>query len=157
METTRGSTVNTVKEMLDIKGHEVWTIDADQSIYEAVKMMEEQHVGTLPVLDGEAHLIGIVSERDCARNMIMTEQYSKDSPIREVMTRKVITVREEVTIDECRLIMIQNKIRHLPVVDGDKIIGLIAVVDLLTFTIDEQSTTIEELKDYIMEERGGSG
>ncbi|MCH8256593.1 MAG: CBS domain-containing protein [Proteobacteria bacterium] len=148
--------MNTVKEMLEIKGREVWSIEASQSVYQAIEMMEEMGVGALTVLD-DARLAGIVSERDFARKVILKNKSSTETSVADIMTRDVVTVGEETTIDRCMLLMSQKKIRHLPVMDGETPVGMITVGDLLKVTIKEQSTTIEELESYIMDETGGEG
>ncbi len=148
--------MNTVKEMLEIKGREVWSIEASQSVYQAIEMMEEMGVGALTVLD-DARLAGIVSERDFARKVILKNKSSKETSVADIMTRDVVTVGEETTIDRCMSLMSQKKIRHLPVMDGETPVGMITVGDLLKVTIKEQSTTIEELESYIMDETGGEG
>lgn len=148
--------MNTVKEMLEIKGREVWSIEASQSVYQAIEMMEEMGVGALTVLD-DTRLAGIVSERDFARKVILKNKSSTETSVADIMTRDVVTVREETTIDRCMSLMSQKKIRHLPVMDGETPVGMITVGDLLKVTIKEQSTTIEELESYIMDETGGEG
>lgn len=148
--------MNTVKEMLEIKGREVWSIEASQSVYQAIEMMEEMGVGALTVLD-DTRLAGIVSERDFARKVILKNKSSTETSVADIMTRDVVTVGEETTIDRCMSLMSQKKIRHLPVMDGETPVGMITVGDLLKVTIKEQSTTIEELESYIMDETGGEG
>ncbi|MCH7742059.1 MAG: CBS domain-containing protein [Proteobacteria bacterium] len=148
--------MNTVKEMLEIKGREVWSIEASRSVYQAIEMMEEMGVGALTVLD-DTRLAGIVSERDFARKVILKNKSSTETSVADIMTRDVVTVGEETTIDRCMSLMSQKKIRHLPVMDGETPVGMITVGDLLKVTIKEQSTTIEELESYIMDETGGEG
>ena len=148
--------MNTVKEMLEIKGREVWSIEASRSVYQAIEMMEEMGVGALTVLD-DTRIAGIVSERDFARKVILKNRSSTETSVADIMTRDVVTVGEETTIDRCMSLMSQKKIRHLPVMDGETPVGMITVGDLLKVTIKEQSTTIEELESYIMDETGGEG
>ena len=148
--------MNTVKEMLEIKGREVWSIEASRSVYQAIEMMEEMGVGALTVLD-DTRFAGIVSERDFARKVILKNKSSTETSVADIMTRDVVTVGEETTIDRCMSLMSQKKIRHLPVMDGETPVGMITVGDLLKVTIKEQSTTIEELESYIMDETGGEG
>ena len=148
--------MNTVKEMLEIKGREVWSIEASRSVYQAIEMMEEMGVGALTVLD-DTRLAGIVSERDFARKVILKNKSSTETSVADIMTRDVVTVGEKTTIDRCMSLMSQKKIRHLPVMDGETPVGMITVGDLLKVTIKEQSTTIEELESYIMDETGGEG
>ncbi|HIG43823.1 MAG: CBS domain-containing protein [bacterium] len=149
--------MDTVKEMLDIKGRDVWTIEASQSVYQAIELMAEKEVGALVVVDDSAHMTGIISERDYARKVILKNKSSKETTVAGIMTKDVVSVREETTIDKCMSLMSLNRIRHLPVVDGTDTVGLITVGDLLKLTIKEQSLAIEELESYIKDETGGSG
>ena len=149
--------MNTVKEMLEIKGREVWSIEASQSVYQAIEMMEEMGVGALTVLDDDARLAGIISERDFARKVILKDRSAHETSIADIMTTDVVVVDEDKTVDKCMSLMSQKKIRHLPVMDGGTPVGMITVGDLLKVTIKEQSMTIEELESYIMDETGGEG
>ena len=149
--------MNTVKEMLEIKGREIWSIEASRSVYQAIEMMEEKAVGALTVLDDDARLAGIISERDFARKVILKNRSAHETSVADVMTTDVVVVGEETTVDKCMSLMSQKKIRHLPVMDGRTPVGMITVGDLLKVTIKEQSMTIEELESYIMEETGGTG
>lgn len=149
--------MSTVKEILDIKGREVWSIRTSQSVYQAIEMMAEMEVGALTVLDDDDNLAGIISERDYARKVILKNKSSRETGVADVMTAGVVFVEEKTHIDKCNLLMSQNKIRHLPVMEGKTLVGIITVGDLLKFINKEQLMTIEELESYIMEERGGSG
>lgn len=149
--------MSTVKEILEIKGHEVCSIGVSQSVYQAIEMMAEMEVGALTVLDDDANLVGMISERDYARKVILKNKSSRETSVAEVMTREVVFVGKETPIDKCMSLMSQNKIRHLPVMDSETLLGIITIADLLTFINKEQMMTIEELESYIMEDRGGSG
>ena len=149
--------MNTVKEMLEVKGRVIWSIEASQSVYQAKEMMAEKEVGALPVLDDDGHLAGIISERDYARKLILKNMSSRETKVAEIMTTDVIVVGEAATIDKCMALMIQKKIRHLPVLDGETPVGIITVGDLLKLIIKEQSLTIEELEGFLLEETGGEG
>lgn len=149
--------MNTVQEMLDIKGREVWSIGPSKTVLEAVEMMEEMKVGALPVLDEDARLAGIISEHDCARKIILTDSSARETTVADIMTTDVVTVGVKTSSDKCMALMSQKTIRHLPVVDSGKLVGIIAVGDLLKFIIRKQEMAIEELESYIMEETGGSG
>ena len=149
--------MSTVKEMLDIKGRDVVTIGAADSVYESVEKMAEVQVGALPVLDDDGCLVGIISERDYARKVILKNKSARDTSVSDIMTRDVVVVREDTTVEKCMALMTHKKIRHLPIVEGQDLVGIIAVGDLLKFTIKQQSMTIEELQSFIMEETGGSG
>ncbi|MCH7743565.1 MAG: CBS domain-containing protein [Proteobacteria bacterium] len=149
--------MTTVKEMLDIKGREVWSIEASRSVYQAIEMMEGKEVGALTVLDNNACLAGIISERDFARKVILKDRSAHETSVADIMTTDVVVIDEDTTVDKCMSLMSQKKIRHLPVMDGETPVGMITVGDLLKVTIKEQSTTIEELESYIMDETGGEG
>lgn len=148
---------NTVKEMLEAKGRDIWSIEASRTVYQAIEKMAEMEVGALTVIDAEARLSGIVSERDYARKVILKNKSSRKMLVAEVMTTEVFFVEEETTVEHCMLLMDQKKIRHLPVMDGETLVGMITVGDLLKFTIKKQSMAIEELEGFIMEENGGEG
>jgi len=143
--------------MLEVKGRDVWSIEASRTVYQAIEKMAEKEVGALTVIDAEARLAGIVSERDYARKVILKNKSSRKMLVAEVMTTEVVFVEEETTVEHCMSLMDQKKIRHLPVMDGETLVGMITVGDLLKFTIKKQSVAIEELEGFIMEENGGEG
>ncbi len=149
--------MSTVKEILDIKGRDVWTIRANQTVFEAITAMAEKEVGALTVLDEEGRLAGIISERDYARKVILKDKASKELNVSDIMTPDVICVREDTDVDKCMMLMSQKKIRHLPVLEGDEVVGIITGSDLLKFIVKQQLMTIEELQSYIFGETGGSG
>lgn len=149
--------MDTVKEMLDVKGRGIWSIEAFQSVYQAIEKMAEMEVGALTVLDGESRLTGIVSERDYARKVILKNKSSRETHVADVMTTEVVSVGEDTSVEQCMSLMDQKKIRHLPVLDGQTLVGMITVGDLLKFTIKKQSIAIEELEGYILDEQGGEG
>ena len=149
--------MDTVKEILDIKGHEVLSIKASKSVYEAIEMMAKMEVGALTVLDDNERLAGIISERDYARKVILNGKTSRETNITDIMTTNVISVGEETSAEKCMSLMSQKKIRHLPVLKREKLVGIITVGDLLKFIVKKQSAAIEELESYIMGETGGSG
>ncbi len=147
--------MQTVKDMLETKGHGVWSIGASATVYEAIEKMAEKSVGALTVVDDDDGITGIISERDYARKIMLMNRSSRIARVADIMTSDVISVGASATIEECMSLMSEKKIRHLPVVDGGKPIGIMTVGDLLKCIIDEQSDTIEELESYILEERGG--
>ncbi len=149
--------MDTVKQMLEIKGRKIWSIGASGSVYEAVEMMAEMEVGALAVVDNDDHLTGIISERDSARKVRLKNKSSRETRVADIMTTDVISVSEQSSLDNCMALMIDKKIRHLPVLNGETLVAMLTIGDLLKITIREQSTTIEELESYIMEETGGSG
>ncbi|MCB1693550.1 MAG: CBS domain-containing protein [Pseudomonadales bacterium] len=148
--------MHTVKDMLDAKGRDVWSIAPSGTVYEAIEEMARREVGALTVVDGSS-IQGIISERDYARKVILKGKSADKTRVADIMTRDLVTVDEDHTVDECMALMARNRIRHLPVVVNDTLLGIIAVGDVMKFIIDDQEATIGELESYIMEETGGSG
>jgi CBS domain-containing protein len=145
---SRGAFVETVKSVLDSKGSNVWQISPTATVYEAIALMAERSVGALPVVS-EGKLLGMVSERDYARKVILQGRSSQHTMVREIMTRAPITVTLEYTVDQCMKIMTQSRVRHLPVIDGDKLVGIVSIGDLVKAIIATQEFTIDQLRTYI--------
>ncbi len=140
--------MSTVKEILRDKGPEVWSITPDATVYDALKLMADKNVGAVLVMDAN-HLVGILSERDYARKVILYGKSSKDTLIREIMTDRVIYVRPEQTTEECMALMTDKRVRHLPVLEDDLVLGVISIGDVVKSIISEQRFTIEQLEHYI--------
>ena len=138
----------TVKNILDSKGRDIFSIRPDQSVLEAMKLMAEKGVGALIVLDGEK-TAGIITERDYARKIILKGRSSRDTQVREIMTTKVIHAQPATTVEKCRALMSEKKIRHLPVLEDGKLCGMISIRDLMKAIIDDQQFTIEQLERFI--------
>jgi CBS domain-containing protein len=143
-----GWIMKTVKDILRTKGHDVWSIIPDVTVYEALKFMGDKNVGALVVLDGET-VVGIISERDYARKVILHGRSSKELPVREIMTTKVYYVRPEQNIQECMALMTEKHVRHLPAMENDRLIGVISIGDVVKAIIAEHESTIKHLEDYI--------
>ena len=137
-----------VGHMLEGKGHEVLSVSPDATVFEALQLMADRNVGALVVLEGEK-LAGIFSERDYARKVILLGKSSKETLVREIMTDKVLCVRPEQTVEQCMAIMTEKRIRHLPVLDHKKVIGVISIGDVVKETISEQKFIIAQLESYI--------
>jgi len=137
-----------VKQLLDGKGHDILSISPDASVLDAIKVMAEKGVGALVVLQGSA-LVGIVTERDYARKVILKGRSSKSTLVSEIMSAKVITTTGDSSVKECMNMMTDRRIRHLPVVNGETIIGIISIGDLVKAVIAEQKAEIEHLEHYI--------
>jgi CBS domain-containing protein len=141
--------MKTVAEILKFKGNpSVFSIAPSATVYEAVALMAEKNVGALLVMDGDK-IVGMISERDYARKVVLMARSSKDTPLRDVMTSAVIYVRPEQTTEECMALMTESRIRHLPVLDKGKLVGLISIGDLVKGIMSEQTFIIEQLQNYI--------
>lgn len=138
----------TVADMLKVKGNDVHGIAPGATVYEAVERMEARRVGALVVQDGEA-LVGIVSERDYTRKVILHGRASRDTRVEEIMTSTVVTVTPATTLGECLRVVSEQRIRHLPVVSGGKVVGVLSVGDLVRAVLDQQAEQIEVLNTYI--------
>lgn len=140
--------MKTVKDILDSKGYEIWSVKPDATVFEAVKLMAERGVGSLLVLDGDK-LVGIVTERDYARKIILEDKSSKNTAVTDVMTKQVLCATPERTIDECMALMTDKRARHLPVVDHKRVVGVVSIGDLVKAMINEQQVLIDQLQHYI--------
>ena len=144
--------MTTVKQLLQVKGPDIWTIAPDASLYDALKLMADKNVGALLVLDA-GELAGIVSERDYARMVVLKDKSSLTTPVSEIMTKKVICVRLEQTIEDCMALMTDKRVRHLPVLMDDQLVGVVSIGDVVKAIISHQEFIIEQLENYIV----GSG
>ncbi|HEX9740461.1 MAG TPA: CBS domain-containing protein [Ignavibacteriaceae bacterium] len=138
----------TVAAILRSKGYDIYYVSPDATVFEALKIMADNGVGALLVLDGEK-LVGIMSERDYARKVILLGKSSREAKVREIMSEKVFYVQPHRTADECMALMINKRIRHLPVIDDGKLKGVISIGDVVKAVIDEKEFVIEQLEEYI--------
>jgi CBS domain-containing protein len=137
-----------VEALLDMKGHELWSIGPDDTVYAAIERMDQKSVGALVVLhDGD--LVGIVSERDYARKVILKGRSSKETKVRDIMTTRVYYTFADEDVEACMAVMTKHRIRHLPVLQEQRIIGMISIGDVVKHIIAEQRSTIEHLEHYI--------
>jgi CBS domain-containing protein len=137
-----------VKHLLADKGHRVFAIGPDDPVLAAVRMMADHYIGALLVMRND-ELVGIVSERDYARKIILQNRSSAETPIRDIMSSPVVTVRPDDTTDTCMRICTERRVRHLPVVEGGKVVGVLSIGDLVKAVIDAQTREIEQLQRYI--------
>ena len=137
-----------VKYLLALKGKDVWSIEPDVPVLEAIRLMADRHIGAVPVMHG-TELLGILSERDYARKVILRGRSSADTPVREIMSSPVTTISPDDAVTHCMQIMTEQRIRHLPVVEKGKVVGMISIGDLVKAVIEEQQQTIDQLERYI--------
>jgi len=144
--------MHSIQLCLQRKGHDVWSTHPDASVFEALSLMAEKNIGALLVMEGDV-LVGIFSERDYARKIILQGKSSRQTRVSEIMTRRVVCVRLDQTIEECMALMTDKKFRHLPVVEGDQVVGVISIGDVVREIIEEQQFVIEQLENYITNAR----
>jgi len=140
--------MTTVRHLLDRKGRALFSIEPEDPVLEAIRMMADRHVGALLVMRG-TELAGIVSERDYARKVVLLGRSSAETPVWQIMTAPVITVSLETSVQDCMRIVTERRIRHLPVVEHGRVLGMISIGDLVKAVIEEQQQTIEQLESYI--------
>jgi CBS domain-containing protein len=138
-----------VKQMLEEKGNTVWTIAPDAKVFDALKFMAEKEVGALIVLE-KGTVVGIISERDYARKIALMGRLSQDTPVREIMTIQVYCVHPSGSAEECMALMTEKHVRHLPVIEKNKLAGVISIGDVVKSIISQQKETIQHLENYIM-------
>jgi CBS domain-containing protein len=137
-----------VSDILEAKGHHVWSVEPDTSVYDAIKLMADKEIGALLVIQN-GKLVGLISERDYARKVILQGRASRTTPVSEIMTSRVIYAQPDQNVEECMALMTEKRIRHLPVLDRDQLVGIISIGDLVKSIIVEQKFIIEQLEKYI--------
>ncbi len=140
--------MTTVQQLIDEKGHDIQSIHPDDSVFEAIQKLADANIGSLIVIEDDKP-VGIFTERDYARSVILQGKASSTTPVRDIMTTRVIYVQPEQTVEECMAIMTDKHIRHLPVLSGEKLIGMISIGDLVKSIIADQKFTIEQLEQFI--------
>ncbi len=140
--------VDRISLILKHKGRTVWSVTPAASVYEAIEMMAEKQAGALLVIS-EGKLVGVISERDYTRKVILKGKSSKQTRVKEIMTSPAVFVTPEHTVDECMKVMTRNRIRHLPVVESEKVVGVVSIGDLVHWIISVQEETIGQLENYI--------
>jgi CBS domain-containing protein len=137
-----------VSQLLKTKGRDVWSVTPDTPVYDALKLMADKNIGALLVLE-KGKLVGIFSERDYARKIILKGKTSRHTPVREIMSPKVYYVRPDQSIEDCMALMTDKRIRHLPVMEDDEVVGVISIGDVVKAIISEQEFVIRQLENYI--------
>jgi len=140
--------MKSVKDILEVKGRNVWSIGPEVSVYDAMKLMVDKGVGALMVMEG-AKVVGVISERDYARKVILEGRSSRTTQVREIMTSHVLYARPDQNIEECMAVMTEKRVRHLPVMEEEQLVGVISIGDLVKSIITEQKFIMEQLERYI--------
>jgi CBS domain-containing protein len=138
-----------IRQFLDHKGRDVWSVRHDAPVFEALKLMAEKNCGALVVLDENDRLAGVISERDYARKVVLHRKTSMDTPVSEIMTSDVVTVSESDSLDHCLSLMSSHNIRHLPVVDGQQLIGVLGIGELVQHKIEDKEQEVQHLTQYV--------
>jgi CBS domain-containing protein len=142
------TTMTTVRDILDRKGREVWSIAPDEAVYRALEIMSDRHVGALMVTEND-RLIGVVSERDYARKIALKGRSSRDTTVRDIMTKHVYCITPGARIEDCMALMTEKAVRHLPVIEGEQVDGVISIGDVVKATIVHQEFIIDQLEHFI--------
>lgn len=140
--------MTSIRQLLNDKGHDVLSIHPDDSVFDAIKMMADENVGSLVVMEDDK-LTGIITERHYARNVILKGKSSPKTPVRDIMRTRVICARPEQSIEECMAVMTERGVRHLPILDRKKLVGVVSIGDLVKSVISDQKFIIEQLEHYI--------
>jgi CBS domain-containing protein len=139
---------STISEILSHKGNQVWSISPEATVFDAIQLMADKNIGALLVTEGE-RLVGIVTERDYTRKVALKGKVSKQTAVREILSGQIIQVQPDHTIEDCMRLMTDHRVRHLPVLEGERIVGLISIGDLVNWIITAQQSTIQQLQTYI--------
>ena len=140
--------MKTARQLLETKGNAVVSVTSSSNVYDALQLMAQHEIGAVLVVDA-GRLVGIMSERDYARKVILKGKSSQETPVREIMTERVVYARPEQTVAECMALMTSKRVRHLPVMEGERLAGVLSIGDLVKETISEQEFIIRQLENYI--------
>jgi len=140
--------ISTVGDVLKRKGSHVWSISPNATVYEAIQLMADKNIGAVLVMEGEK-LVGIVSERDYTRKVILKGKASKTTPVREILTNVIVSVTPHDTVEHCMQLMTDKRVRHLPVLENGRVVGMVSIGDLVNWIINVQREIIEQLRSYI--------
>jgi CBS domain-containing protein len=144
--------MRSVKDILEEKGTQIYDVSPDATVYEALQIMADKNVGALMVIEGDT-VAGLVSERDYARKIILKGKFSKDVPVREIMTVDIIRIGPDNDVEYCMELMTDKRVRHLPVFENDRLIGIISIGDIVKAIIEHKEEIIEQLENYIKGKR----
>ena len=147
-QTASMNVVGDVSAILERKSREIWFIPPEAMVFEAIRLMSSKNIGALLVME-RAKLVGIISERDYTRKVILKGRSSRETEVCEIMSRPPICVSPEQSVEECMRVMTENRVRHLPVLDGGRVVGVVSIGDLVKWIISAQSVTIDQLVSYI--------
>jgi CBS domain-containing protein len=140
--------MQTVNQLLGAKGSQIYSVAPTDSVFKAIELMATRHIGALLVMD-QGSLLGIISERDYARKVILKNRSSHDTPVRDIMSSPAVTVTPQDTVHHCMQLMTERRFRHLPVVESGRVVGILSIGDLVKAVIEDQSAHIEQLERYI--------
>ena len=138
-----------IHQILHQKGGQVWSVSPETKVFDAIKLMAEKNVGALLVTGAGGKLVGILSERDYTRKVVLMGRNSKDTAVREILSEQLVSVTPETSVEDCLRLMTQHRIRHLPVLKGDALAGVVSIGDLVNWIISEQQSAIQQLESYI--------
>ena len=138
-----------ISSLLHHKTSALWAVSPDSTVFDAIRMMADKNIGALPVLTAEGRIVGIFTERDYTRKVALQGKSSKDTRVREIISREIVTVTPEDSVEDCMRLMTERRVRHLPVVDGLKLVGIVSIGDLVNWIISTQDATIEQMERYI--------
>ena len=138
-----------ISSLLHHKASALWSVSPDTTVFDAIKLMAEKNIGALPVLAVGGHLAGVFTERDYTRKIALHGKSSKETRVREIVAREVVTVTPDDTVEDCMRLMTEKRVRHLPVVEGAHVIGLVSIGDLVNWIISAQNAAIEQMEQYI--------
>ncbi len=141
--------MKTMKEVLQDKGYAIWSVAPDAAVYSALKLMAEKDIGAVLVRDAGGSLVGILSERDCARKINLEGKSPKSTLVQDIMTKNVVSIRADQTLEDCMELMSRLHLRHLPVFENNRLAGVISILDVVRALVSEKEHTIKQLEDYI--------
>lgn len=138
-----------ISSLLHQKASALWSVSPDTTVFDAIKLMAEKNIGALPVLSADGRLVGVFTERDYTRKVALHGKSSRETRVREITVSDLVTVTVEDTVEDCMKLMTEKRVRHLPVVEGAKVIGMVSIGDLVNWIISTQDAAIEQLERYI--------